>query len=771
MNKRIICLLCAVIMIVLFFTACSDDAADRTPTDNAVPVDDPQPTTDRPTTFAPTTHDTQSVAYWRTPGFDGVEMVSGDYWSDLFLWEDGTGYFRFSQATPAGHFYGVHDEIDCDWSIDPDGSLTLLRSGTKTVLYTGSIVGDVLTIRYNGYTEEIIRMEQAEMPPCGSHWTILDLYGTWKMTSYYDIASGHNTVWYYTGDVENGFFASEITLDRIGGAHFWMTDPLISRFLSDRDMVIGSYDGGNWIPYISGPIWDGCVNEAWHIELTDNDNPNVHYSITFAEDRLLMKKEDETDLNNFPASFIAEFEYVGYTPDFADASIGEIVDKRCADVAYSIILHDYRSAIQNGRDANGKTDYAVNLLEGDANIEDEMMLLDLSSSLQEPLFYLDDCVFGYAVRDINEDGIPELFILYEDDYSDDYFITALYTIRDGRVVLVGAYWSRHRCTLAEDGTVYINSSSGADDSSCVSYSLRRRTGELRLIERYSNMYDPDISAAEAGLVFYPLAGTPANTQTGAMANSTSNTGAPHSGTVVYLFNRIIEYNGKVYSIYASPEISNFTGISGSKAFTPLPEVINGNMTSEGLYIYTFTIYQNKIYYLAAEAGSDITPGAIYRCNLDGSKNEYLANATNDSTCMIKDGWLYFDGDIYLSGYEVYAINLNDDSTGNNNEARLVRNTDFPEYIEPGIYRYNDYIYYFSGNTLCKKNIYTESISSIMTPATGTMNTSGDVVVIAVTNGTVYYVTLGEYSATGNIYLFGVSINGGSEELLASWFMS
>ena len=63
------------------------------------------------------------------------------------------------------------------------------------------------------------------------------------------------------------------------------------------------------------------------------------------------------------------------------------------------------------------------------------------------------------------------------------------------------------------------------------------------------------------------------------------------------------------------------------------------------------------------------------------------------------------------------------------------------------------------------------MSSILTLATGTMNTSGDGVVIAVANDTVYYATLGEYNAIGNIYLFGVSINGGSEELLASWFMS
>jgi len=273
------------------------------------------------------------------------------------------------------------------------------------------------------------------------------------------------------------------------------------------------------------------------------------------------------------------------------------------------------------------------------------------------------------------------------------------------------------------------------------------------------------------LVFYPLAGTSANTRTDAGANSTSNTGEPHSDTVGCLFNRIIEYNGNVYSIYASPEISNFMGISGSKVFTPLPEAIDRNMRSEDLYVYTFTIYQNTIYYLAAEAGSDITPGAIYRCNLDGSENEYLVNATNDSTCMIKDGWLYFDGDINSSVYEVFAIKLNDDSTGNNNKAKLVRNTDFPEYVEPDIFEYNDYVYFFSGNTLCKKDIYTESISPILTLTTGTMNTSGDGVVIAVANGTVYYVTLGEYSGTGNAYLFGVSINGGSEELLASWFMS
>ena len=770
MNKRIICLLCAAVIALMTFTACRKIAVDLSPTDlpdsteqsgstkNPAPTKEAIQTTEQVPTNVTSIDDPQSAAYWKTAGFDGIEIETGDYWSDLFLWDDGTGCFRFSQATPASNYYGMLETISCDWTLDQNGSLTLLRPGTKVVVYTGIIADDVLTIHYDGYLDEKIVMEPAEAPPYGAHWIIPDLYGTWKMTSYTDAASGYHATPNNSADGENGSFASEITLDSVIGAHFWLADPFNSRHMADRSMGIGYYDDdNNWHPYTFGPIWAGCVNEAWHVELTGNDDPNVHYYVTYADSKLLMKKEDKNNPDSFPSSFTAEFEYVGYRDDLEEGFGNDTIDRRYAQAAYSVILSDYHNALKHGGDSDEKAEYAVRQLRDDARIDSETALRELYTSLEEPLHYIDDCVFGYAVRDVSEDGVPELFILYEDDYLDDYVISAIYTLHESNTALVGAYWSRNRCTLAIDGTIYVNGSSGADDSFSASFSLSR-TGKLRLIETFGVPYEPDITAAEAGLVFTPLANL-------SSANKTSNAGGNQvdSAAEGYLFNRIVGYKGSVYSIYASPEIPNAIGLSGSDKFMSLPKAIVDRSADNGMYMLSFTIYQDKIYYLVAEPGSDITPGIVFRCNLDGSQREDLADANNFSTCMISDGWLYCDG--YLDGgdYEIYAIDLN--------EMRLVRDSEFPEYAEPGIIEYNGFVYYFSGSTLCKKNIITEAGTEIMTLSKNRMNTGGDGVVIAVTNDTVYYATAGEYSDRGNVYLFSVSTSGGTGELLASWFTS
>ena len=248
-----------------------------------------------------------------------------------------------------------------------------------------------------------------------------------------------------------------------------------------------------------------------------------------------------------------------------------------------------------------------------------------------------------------------------------------------------------------------------------------------------------------------------------------------TGKEVYHFNTIVEYNGKVYSIYAAPEIPNFTGVKGSTKLTPLPAGIGDYLASSGeeLFVYSFTIYQDKIYYLAAEPGSDITSGVINRCNLDGSQHELLTYANNYSTCMISDGWLYSDGETDGGDFITCTLSLNSPTFN-------FFQVDFPENIDPGIVLYNGFIYYFSDSTLYKKDIQNEtqsgpeSASSIMTNAPSPMNVYNGGFVIAVVNDTVYYATAGEYSdngAGGNTYLFGVSIYGGTPELLATWFAS
>jgi len=63
---------------------------------------------------------------------------------------------------------------------------------------------------------------------------------------------------------------------------------------------------------------------------------------------------------------------------------------------------------------------------------------------------------GYAVADINNDGIPELLILEKHSYDDQLTIHAICTIRNHKAVpvIVDAFWLSNNTILATDGTFY-----------------------------------------------------------------------------------------------------------------------------------------------------------------------------------------------------------------------------------------------------------------------------------------------------------------------------
>ena len=755
MKKRVFRSLCVAAMTAWLFTACDvvDFIADQKPTASITPAEESGVRSTSAKDDAALL--AEAGTYWKTTGFDGIENKTGDFWSDLFLWADGTGCFRFSQATPTSHYYGMHDVIPCDWASRENGSVTLLAPGTQTVLYTATVESGVLTIHYDGYADEAIRMEQTPMPPFGSHWTMLDLYGTWRMTAYTDAVSGAHTVAaFFEGDV-SGNFASEITLDQAEGVHFWLADPANNSTENIRGMDMGYHDlDGTWHPTQEGPAWEGCINEAWHVELTGNTNQHVRFEVSYAGGKLLLKKTNASHPDSFPESFTAEYEYVGHRDDLGEGSGIDIVNRRFAEAAYSVVLHRYRHVLQSGEEADVIAERLVDYLTYDQLIEDGQSLTELYYSIAEPLS--GNSNFGYAIRDINEDDMPELFILSEDDYSDDYTINAFYTLRNGRAVLVETYWARKRCALANDGTIHINGSSGADDSDSASFSLNARTGKLQLIEIFDSAYYPEYTTEAAGLVFIPFMGKSEH-------GASNEGGSSFDLEATHSFASIVGYNGKVYSIYASPEIPNFIGISGASKFTPLPEAIGRYLESEGdgAYVYNFTICDDRIYYLAAEPGSSVTSGAVYRCNLDGTRNERLVYANNLSTCMISNGWLYYSAETDGGDFIVSKVDLN--------KTHVLQSGEFPEFIEPGISTDRGLCYFFSDGTLYKKDIQTEATSPIMTLSSGPMNVDGDGVVMAVINDTVYYAASGEYSESGNTFLFGVSTNGGTGELLASWF--
>jgi len=84
---------------------------------------------------------------------------------------------------------------------------------------------------------------------------------------------------------------------------------------------------------------------------------------------------------------------------------------------------------------------------------------------------------GYAVIDINNDGIKELLIGTLDGLK-DAAPSFLFTLKDGHPVLFANYWSRSRGVIAADGIIHYVGSGGASYNYLSSYRLDKNADTL-----------------------------------------------------------------------------------------------------------------------------------------------------------------------------------------------------------------------------------------------------------------------------------------------------
>lgn len=64
--------------------------------------------------------------------------------------------------------------------------------------------------------------------------------------------------------------------------------------------------------------------------------------------------------------------------------------------------------------------------------------------------------FGYATKDLNDDGNDELILLIA-----DYTILAIFTTVDGTPELVDAFWPKYSCAISDSGILHTHGSGGA----------------------------------------------------------------------------------------------------------------------------------------------------------------------------------------------------------------------------------------------------------------------------------------------------------------------
>ena len=91
--------------------------------------------------------------------------------------------------------------------------------------------------------------------------------------------------------------------------------------------------------------------------------------------------------------------------------------------------------------------------------------------------------FGYALRDLNGNGKDELVLTFH-NYFDGYTVLAIFSMTDGKPILLDSFQPRYRCTIDSDGTLFVRGSSGAAYLDNYIYIISQDGSELVLIDGF-----------------------------------------------------------------------------------------------------------------------------------------------------------------------------------------------------------------------------------------------------------------------------------------------
>ena len=105
-------------------------------------------------------------------------------------------------------------------------------------------------------------------------------------------------------------------------------------------------------------------------------------------------------------------------------------------------------------------------------------------------------MLGYALVDLNNDGIFELLLGYVDGLNDSAPMS-IFTLKDGKPVLLKSFWRRSRGEVSVDGIIYNVGSSGAAHTSLSSYRLDKNAAVLTQLTHIFS----DFSSAESKAYF------------------------------------------------------------------------------------------------------------------------------------------------------------------------------------------------------------------------------------------------------------------------------
>ena len=243
---------------------------------------------------------------------------------------------------------------------------------------------------------------------------------------------------------------------------------------------------------IGGKTWfiahaENAVSLTWEMVSPDGTVYSVNDAMNANPGLLLEVLEGDTiAVSNVPQSVNgwgvqARFDGVGNSATTSPAYIyvGDFV------IAYSSVINLYKTAYETGN-RNGQ--YASD------------------NGLSEYISYYDTC--GYALKDLDKNGIPELII---GSRSTDYTpapIMAIYTLENNAPKLLCCTWARVRFYLQTNNNIFFEGSSGAAYSYIETYQVNGSS--LKLIDGYATGYpggymNTDYDVNDEGIAYHAAA--------------------------------------------------------------------------------------------------------------------------------------------------------------------------------------------------------------------------------------------------------------------------
>lgn len=104
------------------------------------------------------------------------------------------------------------------------------------------------------------------------------------------------------------------------------------------------------------------------------------------------------------------------------------------------------------------------------DVEWSNTIVEMTTGLDKPTI----SSFGYIFRDINNDDFPELFLVRE-----DYAIIAIFTNKNGKLVLLDTFWPKYECIITNEEELYIRTSGGA---TYTDYTIQALTAQGNLLK-------------------------------------------------------------------------------------------------------------------------------------------------------------------------------------------------------------------------------------------------------------------------------------------------